>query len=334
MYVRQIIAIAVLGTIGVAASISGRSLPVTESTPVISTEEQVHEPFPTYPDLRAKIGKRSNKLFEIASSEQPARVAELTNSLHLLHLISVRSFESMPMFGANRASFFGPSYSDLELPAEHLASRFMVKGNWRDARYIRVRDAGNEDARHGFEAWSWLYAMHRVTARGFVYRATELVMGHHSPGNGEARSKVTMIVGLPAETGSLDFDEGCLRLDVASKLEPSDRLWKLKLMQLVSILTHDPPVAYVKFFEARGHIRTRKLDEGELESLQRLRVGENHVITWNADCDQIQMVAAIRAKAECLKCHEGKKEGDLLGAFIYQFAESLPPGSKVRHNQQ
>ena len=33
-------------------------------------------------------------------------------------------------------------------------------------------------------------------------------------------------------------------------------------------------------------------------------------------------VGAVRAETQCLRCHEGSKPGDLLGAFTYSFAKT------------
>lgn len=43
-------------------------------------------------------------------------------------------------------------------------------------------------------------------------------------------------------------------------------------------------------------------------------------------------VGAIRAETQCLRCHEGSKAGDLLGAFTYSFVKSkaAPPDEPTK----
>ena len=97
-------------------------------------------------------------------------------------------------------------------------------------------------------------------------------------------------------------------------------------MELVSLLKHDPPVAY----KDRGPVsmggfpqkerRTRTLNEMEVASLEALTEGKDRVFSWNASEERLQLLGAIRAKDQCLKCHEVKR-GDLLGAFTYWIEE-------------
>ena len=108
-------------------------------------------------------------------------------------------------------------------------------------------------------------------------------------------------------------------------MAPHDRLWALHYMQLISILEHNPPVAYVvsppgSFSVAQD--TTRDIEETEQSALQRLRAGEDLVITWNESQGQANMLGAIRAKDHCLKCHENMQRIDLLGAFTYRFEEA------------
>ena len=320
MNLRILFAMSVLGALGVVVAMTGRRLPViainsaTTATRSISRQNQ---------ELVISTSASASSAIAVNTTELPDNVAELKNSLHSLHVLSVRSFESMPQFGANRARLYTPSYSGMKLPAQHLPELFEVRGDWRAESYLRVRDAGHKDAIEGYEAWSWLYAMQRITSRGLVYRQADLKLGWKDPSRIEPDE--SFIVGLPTESGRIDLDAGYLKLDAGLPVAPHDRLWALHYMQLISILEHNPPVAYVvsppgSFSVAQD--TTRDLEETEQSALQRLRAGEDLVITWNESQGQANMLGAIRAKDHCLKCHENMQRNDLLGAFTYRFEEA------------
>ena len=93
-------------------------------------------------------------------------------------------------------------------------------------------------------------------------------------------------------------------------------------LQLISLLEHDDPVAYVtegitnkKLIQTAN---TRPLSEFEKSSLERLQAGEE--MAFDAHASQPVVVGAVRARKQCLSCHDAKV-GDLLGAFSYRLSK-------------
>jgi hypothetical protein len=98
-----------------------------------------------------------------------------------------------------------------------------------------------------------------------------------------------------------------------------DGRWLIRRIDLVSLLTHEQPVAYVsvnlpRMDELRG-AATRPLTQFERRALTALRAGSN--LQVDASADHIQMLGAIRAVKQCLDCHDARR-ADLLGAFSYR----------------
>lgn len=112
-----------------------------------------------------------------------------------------------------------------------------------------------------------------------------------------------------------DFDE-----PFARRIEINGRLYRPMRLELVSFKDHESPVAYVnswtnpikKTYKIPG---TRLLTAFEVRALHDLQDGSDFV--YNGDADNPRFVGAIRAKATCLSCHDGK-QGDLLGSFAYE----------------
>jgi hypothetical protein len=104
--------------------------------------------------------------------------------------------------------------------------------------------------------------------------------------------------------------------------EPNDNLpvsWKIVRLELVSMLKHDVPVAYVsKNLPQMDELQdapTRPLDLFEQHAVSRLRTDED-VMIEDAE-DRIRMVGSLRAGKACLGCHSVRR-GDLLGALTYE----------------
>jgi hypothetical protein len=67
----------------------------------------------------------------------------------------------------------------------------------------------------------------------------------------------------------------------------------------------------------------RPLKEVEAKALAQLRAGRESVLA--GDSDHPTLVGAVRATADCLKCHDAK-QGELLGAFSYPLVPVEAPG--------
>jgi hypothetical protein len=99
--------------------------------------------------------------------------------------------------------------------------------------------------------------------------------------------------------------------------EPSTG-WRVQTLNLVGLVLHDEPVAYVSAHLPRmdelGEAPTRPLDVFEGAGLKALEQGED-VFVRETD-KGMRMLGAVRAAKQCVKCHGGER-GDLLGAFSY-----------------
>ena len=89
-------------------------------------------------------------------------------------------------------------------------------------------------------------------------------------------------------------------------------------VELVSLLTDNEPSVYVideMATPALARQATRRpLDEFERLGLDAVRRGEE--LVWTREAPK-RMFGAIRAREDCLECHQHAKVGDLLGAFTY-----------------
>ena len=96
-------------------------------------------------------------------------------------------------------------------------------------------------------------------------------------------------------------------------------LWSVANVELVGLLLHPQPVAYVSphlpNMEELRKAPTRPLDRFESAGLESIRNGEDLFVAETPS--GVRMIGAIRSTKQCLKCHEGNR-GDLLGAFSYR----------------
>jgi len=103
----------------------------------------------------------------------------------------------------------------------------------------------------------------------------------------------------------------------------SGETWRVARLELISLLKHGTPVAYVSRnlpqMDELKTAPTRKLDTFEQKSLARLQHDED--IVFHEGADEIRMVGSIRAGQRCLSCHSVGR-GELLGAFSYHLVRS------------
>jgi hypothetical protein len=101
--------------------------------------------------------------------------------------------------------------------------------------------------------------------------------------------------------------------------------WKIVRLELVSLLKHETPVAYLsKNLPQMDELKTapiRPLDPFEQRSLAGLRSDKDILIDETPD--RIRMVGSLRASKTCLECHSVRR-GDLLGALTYELVPSKP----------
>lgn len=102
--------------------------------------------------------------------------------------------------------------------------------------------------------------------------------------------------------------------------------WRLVRLELISLLKHDTPVAYISEhlpqMDELTDAPTRPLDAFEQASLNKLRSDEDLAIEETAR--RIRMVGSLRAAKDCTECHSVRR-GDLLGAFSYELTPLSPP---------
>lgn len=117
--------------------------------------------------------------------------------------------------------------------------------------------------------------------------------------------------------------------EVGSPYSQPQSPWKVTRLELVSLLTHETPVAYVsKHLPQMDELReapTRPLEDFERRSLDRLASDEDVVLDETPD--RIRMVGSLRAANECLKCHSVER-GELLGALTYELVPAKPMRKK------
>jgi len=110
----------------------------------------------------------------------------------------------------------------------------------------------------------------------------------------------------------------------AAKGAPVEKVtWKVERMELISLLKHKQPLAYVTGnlprMEDVEDAGTRGLNTFESDGLKQLVAGEDVVI--QAHANRLTMIGSVRATQNCLKCHSVKR-GQLLGAFSYDIVRS------------
>jgi hypothetical protein len=97
--------------------------------------------------------------------------------------------------------------------------------------------------------------------------------------------------------------------------------WDVQRLELIGLLSHDRPVAYVTEhlpdLEELGDAAVRELDEFEQQGLEQLRSEEDIVTAEQPSF--LRMLGAVRASQSCLECHQVQR-GELLGAFSYVIA--------------
>jgi hypothetical protein len=106
---------------------------------------------------------------------------------------------------------------------------------------------------------------------------------------------------------------------------------QLKRVDLIGIAEHSSPVAFISRYRVptkadftnalfRPKVDVRPLTAFETNAVAQLNAGNDIVVDFN----QRAIVGAIRARTECIKCHEVKR-GALLGALSYMIAPEVTP---------
>lgn len=109
--------------------------------------------------------------------------------------------------------------------------------------------------------------------------------------------------------------------------------WFVADLQLIGVAKHDPPRVFgggfsmdifhqpnkdVPLTRSRG----RAISPEERQALRDLDAGQR-LVAHRRGSAGLDVIGAIRAGDECLGCHNNKRAGDLLGAFVYRL-EPMP----------
>lgn len=119
------------------------------------------------------------------------------------------------------------------------------------------------------------------------------------------------------------------------KYDRKKKVWEAKSVDMIGLLTHKYPVAWTASTphsskdKDSAKPKKRELDHFEFAALKELESGRN--LYARSHKGIVRMLGAIRAKKSCLACHEGKKEGDLFGAFSYTLREAKYERRAGRH---
>lgn len=111
-----------------------------------------------------------------------------------------------------------------------------------------------------------------------------------------------------------------------SKAPEPQQPWALRHLDLIGLVRHEKPVAYISAnlprMEELRKAPTRPLDEFENAGLKALRAGEDLFVAEAGDVRR--MLGAVRSAKQCVDCHGGQR-GDLLGSFSYTFRKVETP---------
>ncbi len=101
---------------------------------------------------------------------------------------------------------------------------------------------------------------------------------------------------------------------------PEKRTAELKELEVPNL----PLTTIRRISNQREEWKVRELDSFETKALELLQTG--HALVWKDQGASFRAIGAIRMQASCTRCHEDKKNGDLLGAFTYfGFKRPRPP---------
>jgi hypothetical protein len=110
----------------------------------------------------------------------------------------------------------------------------------------------------------------------------------------------------------------------------ADTPWFVSDLELIGVAKHNPPQVFGGGFSmdifhrpnaevplARGSGRAMTAEEAR--ALRELDTGKRLVVK-NEGRGFLRVIGPIRAGDECLGCHQDKRAGDMLGAFVYQLS--------------
>jgi hypothetical protein len=123
---------------------------------------------------------------------------------------------------------------------------------------------------------------------------------------------------------SSDYMSGLITLANQQTLHATTRQWQLNQHHLVSLtqsavytVSHESRHEAMKAGQLNSNTAAKRpLDDFELLALERLKNGVDAVSRESGNT--LRVFGGIKARKDCLGCHQQNKEGDLLGAFTYK----------------
>lgn len=252
-----------------------------EKYPLVSMAERVPEP----KSHRVHSAAEERRLFHFES--EVSSQSNYANNFKRLHNDRIREFVNKPGFG----------FSRMDNLNEYRFEYQMAHSDPKEIRQPFLPDttvpSGGEIISSGGLDES-LSRLHSMSVLDFV----------NPVGFGYVKSR-TQVSGFQSHR--------------FSEVPTSTTGWSVRSVELVGVLVHDTPAAYLsehlpRMDKLKG-AKTRPLDVFEKEGLAELEKGEDLFVRGKDD--SARMMGAIRNAKQCVECHGGQR-GDLLGAFSYR----------------
>lgn len=260
-----------------------------QSNPMISMDERLPIRAKSYsaPVLTAESAKRLDQLESVTGARNGTR----EYALRALHENAVEYFVSSPGFGVSRAPV--PRLYSIERPT--ISS--IPQPGMRDASTESELPSAPQS--HGSLAEPW---------QQLLLASTMDFVNSYEFGYFKSRQAVAGF-----------------RPHRFSRLPNPPPRYQLQTLDLVGLVVHPQPVAYVSDnlprMEELRKAPTRELNEFESAGLEEIKKGDD-LFARESDT-KLRLFGAIRATKQCTECH-GCQRGDLLGAFSYVLKRSTP----------
>lgn len=265
-----------------------------EAFPYVSMDDRLPRPKNQRPagDLPAATATRLSEMETLIEDKDRWPSYYRKSSLREIHEDTVRVFVNQPGFGVTRmlrASEERLKHEEPPIPQPGTPSA----SPWLPEELARQQLAESK-------TWGALLSLHRGSVVDFVNLA----------GFGYIKDRQNVA----------GFQEHRV-----SQTPTPERPWTLQTLDLVGLLLHEKPIAYVsKDLPRMKELRaapTRDLDDFEAAGLLALQRGDDLFVRERGS--ERRMLGAIRAARQCLSCHDAA-HGDLLGAFSYRMTQDRP----------
>jgi len=250
-------------------------------------------------------------------------------ALQKLHSIEVEKFINREGFGLTRVT--PPNASMLEPRIQPIPLTRKLKSGDHGRETVLALPVDEETAKLTSPRLPSKELMANVNLHASYGFAPEWLFGYM-----KSRDEVAGFPGhgfthAPWIPPSAPDNEEPRKQDQSENLGSKQDKWIVSKLELISLLKHEKPAAYISDNLPRmkelTEADTRELDQFEADALKKIEAGED-VIT-KASLNHIYMVGSVRARKQCVSCHY-VKEGDLLGAFSYELDRTPPVNATVK----